>query len=74
MNLILLFLLPSILAIVSLPWIKNHNVSNYWSALLASLSFLLAIPLIISSYTNPQPLFFYITGYYATNSALFSLA
>ena len=58
MNLILLFLLPSLLAIVTLPWIKNHNASNYWSALLASLSFLLAIPLIISSYKNPQPLFF----------------
>ena len=57
MNLILLFLLPSIIAIITLPFIAKRQLAAYWSAFLAIVSFILAIPLILSAYKLEQPLF-----------------
>lgn len=58
MNFILLFLSPSLVAILTLPMIANRRWAAYWSAFLATLSFCLALPLMISAYTSSQPIFF----------------
>jgi len=58
MNPILLFLLPSMLALVTLPTIANRSLASYWSASLSTFSFLLAIPLVIHTYAHAHPVFF----------------
>lgn len=58
MNSIALLLIPSVLAIITLPIIVNRRLAAYWSATLATFSFLVAIPLIIKSYEMTQPIFF----------------
>lgn len=58
MNRILLFLLPSIFAIVILPNIANRKRASQISALLATISFLLAITLALNAYQSILPIFF----------------
>lgn len=58
MNLLLLFLLPSLMAIFSLPWIVERKIAGMMSACLASASFLFAIFLIGGAYRNFEPIFF----------------
>lgn len=58
MNPILLFLLPSLIAIFSLPAIPNRRFAAYWSATLSTISFLIALPLVIQVYTTHEPIFF----------------
>ena len=58
MNLILLFLLPSIIGMVTLPMIANRRLASYWSTSLSTVSFLFAIPLVMHAYTHLQPVFF----------------
>jgi len=58
MNNIGLLLLPSILAIIVLPWIANRKGAAYLSALLATLGFVIAAYFSYRMYHNSQPLFF----------------
>ena len=58
MNFILLFLIPSILAIFTLPFIVHRRLASWWSATLATLSFAFSIPLMIHAYSHVGILFF----------------
>lgn len=58
MNLILLFLLPSFIAMVTLPLITSRRLASIWSASLSVFIFVFSIPLIINTYKHPQPIFF----------------
>ncbi len=57
MNFILLFTLPSIIAVLTLPFIRNRNTAAYYSAMLTTLSFILSIPLMIQCYHQIEPIF-----------------
>ena len=59
MNPILLFLIPSVAAIVTLPLIKNRRLASNVSAFFSTLSFLFAIKLVMNAYTQSEPLFFF---------------
>ena len=58
MNFILLFLIPSILAIFTLPFIVHRRLASWWSATLATLSFAFSISLMIHAYSHVGILFF----------------
>lgn len=59
MSLILAILLPSLIGIMTLPAIPNRRLASYWSSLLSSLTFFIAIPLIIQVYHSASPEFLF---------------
>lgn len=58
MSLILAVLLPSIIGIITLPFIANRQLAGYWSVFLSTLSFIIALPLIIKAYQTSAPIFY----------------
>jgi len=58
MNFILLFLIPSLLAIIILPMIADRCIAAKMSFLFSVFSFLCALPLIFSVYFHDQTVFF----------------
>ncbi|WP_116964182.1 proton-conducting transporter membrane subunit [Fastidiosibacter lacustris] len=59
MNLITLLLLPSVIALVLLPWIENRKYATHVNAILCSLSFIISIILGYVIYVEDTALFFF---------------